>query len=198
MFGGDWDKAEASIVARDAKFTGDGMTATYTYVADVRLASGETFRATVHEPTIATDFWAPSIGDTVSVLVKQKDRKVKFDKDDDRMSVKAYQAAKKKAFEAAQQQPTGTPPAAWAASAGVPDDVAQKLAALGISGGTPMQVFSADSAQAQAAMAAFTHPAATAVEPPEARLQNLQTLKDRGLLTAEEYAAQRQRILEEI
>ena len=198
MFGSDWDKAEATIVARDAKFTGDGSVATYTYVADVRLSSGETFRATVHEPTIATDFWAPGIGDAVSVLVKQKDRKVKFDKDDDRLSVKAYQAAKKKAFEAARQQPTGTPPAAWAPSAALPDDVAQKLAALGITGGAPVQVFSADSAQAQAALAVFTHPVAAAAEPPEVRLQKLQTLQDRGLLSAEEYAAQRQRILDEI
>ena len=100
MFGQDWDKAEATIVARDAKFSGDGSVATYTYVADVRLSSGETFRATVREPTIATDFWAPSIRDVVSVLVRPKDRKVKFDKDDDRLSVKAYEAAKKKAFEA--------------------------------------------------------------------------------------------------
>ena len=110
VFGQSWDKAEATIVARDAKFTGDGSVATYTYVADVRLSSGETFRATIHEPTIATDFWAPSIRDVVSVLVRPKDRKVKFDKDDDRLSVKAYEAAKKKAFEDAQQQPTGTPP----------------------------------------------------------------------------------------
>jgi hypothetical protein len=54
----------------------------------VRLSSGETFRATVREPTIATDFWAPGIRDVVSVLVRTKDRKVKFDKDDDRLSVK--------------------------------------------------------------------------------------------------------------
>src|ERR1700710_238384 len=118
MFGQDWDKAEATIVARDAKFTGDGSVATYTYLADVRLSSGETFRATVHEPTIATDFWAPSIGDAVSVLVKAKDRKVKFDKDDDRLSVKAYHAAKKQAFEDAQGKPAGTPtsPTPWTSS----------------------------------------------------------------------------------
>jgi hypothetical protein len=100
VFGHGWDQAEATIVARDGKNTGDGMVTTYTYVADVRLATGETFRATVHEPTIATDFWPPNIGDVVSVLVKGKDRKVKFDKDDDRLSVKAYHAAKKAAFEA--------------------------------------------------------------------------------------------------
>jgi hypothetical protein len=215
MFGSDWDKAEATIVARDAKFTGDGTVADYTYVADVRLPSGETFRATVKEPTIATDFWAPSISDVVSVLVRPKDRKVKFDKDDDRLSVKAYHAAKKKAFEEAQQQPAGTPNPAWTAPAGLPgglpaglpDGVAEKLAQLGITGGTPMQVVAGDSAQAQAILAAFTQPGAPAVpgvqpaagvQPAEARLLQLKSLHDRGLLTADEYAAQRQRILDEL
>jgi hypothetical protein len=200
VFGQSWDKAEATIVARDAKFTGDGSVATYTYLADVRLSSGETFRATVHEPTIATDFWAPSIGDAVSVLVKAKDRKVKFDKDDDRLSVKAYHAAKKQAFENAQDQPAGTPtsPATWTLSAELPDAVANKLAQLGIVGGAPMQIFTADSAQGQAALSAFTHSAAPVAETPEARLEKLQVLHDKGLLTPEEYAEQRHRILDEL
>lgn len=106
MFDHDWDKAEATVVARDAQFTGDGSVATYTYVADVRLPSGEVIRATVKEPTIATDFWAPDVGATVSVLVRPSDHKVKFDKDDPRLSVKAFEAAKAAAFEAAQE---GTP-----------------------------------------------------------------------------------------
>jgi hypothetical protein len=202
VFGSEWDKAEATIVARDAKWSSDGSVATYTYVADVQLASGETFRATVHEPTIATDFWAPSIGDPASVLVRRKDRKVKFDKDDDRLSVKAFEKAKKKAFEDARDQPANTPPAAWSPTAGtanaaIPEAVAEKLARLGIDPGA-MQVFTADSAQAQAALAAFTHPVAPIAQTPEARLLELKTLQERGLLTAEEYAEQRHRILDEI
>ncbi len=195
MFGNDWDKAEATIVARDAKFTGDGSVATYTYVADVRLPTGETFRATINEPTIATDFWAPSIRDVVSVLVKSKDRKVNFDKDDERLSVKAFHAAKKKAFEDAQNQPPGTPPAGSTPSVGLPDAMASKLAQLGIA---PMQVFTADSAQGQAALAAFSHLGAPDVATPEARLKKLQTLHEQGLLTADEYAEQRHRILDQI
>jgi len=203
MFGQDWDKAEATIAARDAKFTGDGAVATYTYVADVRLASGETFRATVHEPTIATDFWAPSIGDTVSVLVNAKSRKVKFDKDDDRLSAKAFQAARKRAFEEAQHQPPGTLPATPAGLPdGLPAELAAKLAELGITGSAPM-VVTGDSAQGQAILAAIGQagptpgqavPAAT----PDARLAELTSLHDRGLVTDEEYAAQRRRILDEI
>jgi hypothetical protein len=198
VFGQHWDKAEATIVARDAKFTGDGSVATYTYAADVRLPTGETFRATVHEPTIATDFWAPNIRDVVSVLVKSKDRKVKFDTDDKRLSVKAYHAAKKQAFEAAQQQPAGTVSAAATPATEIPETVAQKLAELGIGGDGPMQVVTADSVQGQAALAAFTHAGAPAAQTPEARLVQLQDLHDRGLLTTEEYAAQRQRVLGEL
>ena len=201
MFGNDWDRAEATIAVRDAKFTGDGSVATYTYVADVRLASGETFRATVKEPTIATDFWPPSVGDVVSVLVRPKDRKVKFDKDDERLSVKAFEAAKRQAFEEAQRQPPGTPPAGWSSAGGtpgLPPEVAEKLAQLGITGAGSMQVVAADSPQAQAALAALTHQAAPAGQTPEERLAQLTGLRDRGLVTPDEYAEQRRRILDEI
>lgn len=108
MFDDEWDKAEARIVARDGKTTGDGMVTNYTYVADVTLQTGEVLRATVKEPTIATDFWSPDIGATVSVLVRQHDHKVKFDKDDPRLSVKAYEAAKAAAFKAAQEGAPGS------------------------------------------------------------------------------------------
>jgi hypothetical protein len=76
--------------------------------------------------------------------------------------------------------------------------VADKLAQLGIVGRAPMQVFTADSAQGQAAMAAFTHLGAPVVQTPEARLKHLQAMHESGLLTPEEYAEQRHRILDEI
>ena len=203
MFGQGWDRAEATIVARDAKFSGDGEVATYTYVADVRLSSGEMFRATVHEPTIATDFWAPDIGDGVSVLVKAKDRKVKFDKDDERLSARAHQAAQQRAFENTQQQPPGTPaatgtPSVTGTSTEIPDAVAKKLAQLGIVLDGSAQVFTADSAQGQAMLSALTHSGTPVVGTPEARLRELQTLHERGLLTEQEYAEQRHRILDEL
>src|ERR1700712_3486894 len=109
MFGASWDHGEATIVARSTKFTGDGTTAIHEFVADVRPLESAPFRATIHEPTIATDFWPPNIGDVVSVLIKSKDNKVKFDKDDDRLSAKAYQHRTKLAFEATENQPIGTP-----------------------------------------------------------------------------------------
>ncbi|MBK9740004.1 MAG: SHOCT domain-containing protein [Actinobacteria bacterium] len=198
MFGRDWDRAEATIVARDAKFSGDGSVATYTYVADVRLTSGETFRATIHEPTVATDFWPPSVRDVVSVLVTSKDRKVKFDKDDDRLSVKAFEAAKRKAFEDARNQPAGTPTPGRSALGEIPDSVASTLAQLGIVSGSQAQVVAGDSAEGQAVLAAFAGLGAPAAQPPEVRLVKLKSLHESGLLSDDEYAAQRQRILDAI
>jgi hypothetical protein len=131
------------------------------------------------------------------VLVGSKDRKVKFDKDDERLSVKAREAARKSAFNNSLQQPAGSanPPTV---SPDIPDAVAKKLAELGIAGGTPMQVVSGDSAQAQAILAAFTQAGAPAAPTAEARLAQLKGLHDRGLLTNDEYAEQRQRILDQI
>lgn len=207
MFGSQWDKAEATIIARDAKFSGDGSVANYTYIADVRLSSGEVFRATISEPTIATDFWSPNVRDVVSVLVKAKDRKVKFDKDDKRLSVKAYEAAQKQAFADTLNQTPGTVPSGGtpttAGTQQLPDSVAAQLAKLGIDPTAATQVYTANAAQAQAAMAAFTQaaqaaPAPSAAGAPEDRLAKLTDLRDRGLLSADEYAQQRQRILDEL
>lgn len=207
MFGSDWVKAEATIVARDSNFTGDGSVATHTFVADVALPDEQTLRATVNEPTIATDFWPPSIGDVVSVLVRSKDHKVKFDKDDDRISAKAFRAAQKRAFESAQQQPPGTPSATQSASVQeLPDAIANTLAQLGITPGAQAQVFTADSAQARAALAAFAQLGEQlggqlgGQAPPttEARLAHLESLREHDLLTVEEYDEQRRRILDEL
>src|SRR5690242_10590309 len=149
MFGSRWDKAEATIVASLPKYTGDGTSPSYEYVADVRPANGDpAFRATLKEPTIATDFWGPSIGDVVSVLVKSTG-KVKFDKDDPRLSAKAFEARRKQAFEAAagrtfeqaRSQEVGSP-----AGGGLAANLAEMMAQfsqLGVQGdGQPqVQVF---------------------------------------------------------
>jgi hypothetical protein len=105
MFGGNWDKGDATIVARNAKFSGDGSSPSYEFIADVRPPNAAPFRATIKPPTIATDFWPPDVGAVVSVLIKAKDGKVKFDKDDARLSVKAYERARDEAFEATKRLP---------------------------------------------------------------------------------------------
>jgi putative oligomerization/nucleic acid binding protein len=80
----------------------------------------------------------------------------------------------------------------------MPEAVATKLAQLGIVAGGPMQVVAADSVEGRAALAAFTSGAAPAEHTPEARLVRLESLHERGLLTADEYAEQRRRILDEL
>lgn len=132
MFAGGWTKAEATIVARNTKFTGDGTTAIHEYVADVRRSDDPPFRTTVREPTIATDFWPPNVGDVVSVLVKDKNNKVKFDKDDDRLSVKAFEARQKQQFEAIQHGQAAPPPSfvGFTPTAASTPDPATRLQAL--------------------------------------------------------------------
>ena len=243
MFGGQWEKAEATIVASLPKYSGDGSTATYEFVADVRPAGGgEPFRATLKEPTIAIDFWPPNIGDVVSVLVKGNG-KVKFDKADPRISAKAYEARRKQAFEAAQHQPYQAGP-----DFGSPESTAgdahrhgfEGFAGLqglqGLQSFQGVQVFgAADPSQLRAAAdklraaglgaladqmtqqladqpadqaahqapdwtagAEPDQPAPGSADDPATRLGRLENLRDRGLLTDEEYAAQRQRILNDL
>jgi len=240
MFGSHWDKAEATIVASLPKYTGDGTSPSYEFVADVRPENGApAFRATLKEPTIAIDFWRPGIGDVVSVLVKSNG-KVKFDKDDPRISAKVYEANRKAAFEAtrnqtfedARNQEVGSP-----AGSGLPANLAEVLAAQfaqfglqpgqlsqpGQSDQPGVQVFSIGNPEQTRAAAerlraaglgaladqveqAQGSPAAEHDQPrhggsdddPAARLGTLENLRDRGLMTDEEYAAQRQRILDDI
>ena len=100
-FGGTWLKSEGVVVAVKEKFrTGTAMTALYEYVVEVHPANGEpAFRSKVKTPYIATDFLAPSKGDTVGVEFEEKSRKVRFDKSDPRLSGKARRRAEKADFD---------------------------------------------------------------------------------------------------
>jgi len=110
MFGHRWEPAEATIVLSHAKkTTGDGLVTINEYVVDVSPTGGQVFRATVQEPTIATNFWPPSVGEVVGVLVDAKSGKVKFDKDDPRTDAKQRRADRNRHFEAvAQDAPAGS------------------------------------------------------------------------------------------
>lgn len=145
--------------------SGDGLTSAREYVADVHPAvSGMPFRATIQEPGIATNFWPPSIGDQVSVLVDAKSGKVKFDKDDPRLDAKARIAANKAAFEATAEQAVGTGPDAHLA--------ASRVVVVKMEG--PL---AADPAQ---------------------RLAKLEAMRQQGLISGEELAAARQRIIDAV
>ena len=113
MFGKSWEPAEATIVLVNTKYvSGSGMTSIQEWAADVRKADGTVVRAKIDEPRIATNFWAPVVGDVVKVEVDAKSGKVRFDMDDPKVNAKARKRAKEDAFAAALDQPPGTPTAA--------------------------------------------------------------------------------------
>src|SRR3954463_2774116 len=126
MFGHDWEPAQATIVATHIKSTsGDGTTDTREFAADVVPASGIPFRALIQEPTIATDFWPPSVGDVLKVHADVKRQKAKFDKSDPKISYKAWKKGDATRFE----ETLAAPPPAPTARPQV-DDTAQRLAEL--------------------------------------------------------------------
>lgn len=120
MFGKHWTAAQAVVVdKRAAKTTGDGLVTIYEYVVEVTTASGEAFRAKAEEPRIATDFLSPSIGQAVRVEYEPDSRKVRFDKTDPSLSLKAFSKARDDHFAGSlAHQPTTA--AAAATPPGVP------------------------------------------------------------------------------
>lgn len=200
MFGHDWDKGEATIVARNKvnrSTSGDGLTNDFDFVADVRPAKGTVFRTTIHTPVIATNFWPPDVGDKVLVLIDAKHGKVKFDKDDERIDYKARRAARNAKFEHTANAAPGT---------AVPSDRMRSGLPAGMFSGDPDQTNAAVAALRAAALQALatgnvvslgTSIGATTADP-STRLAKLESLKQLGLMNDEEYAAARQRIIDTI
>jgi hypothetical protein len=106
MFGHHWEPAQATIVATHIKkTTGDGDVSIREFAADIVPASGTPFRTLLQEPTIATDFWPPSVGDVVRVQADVGRQKAKFDKSDPNISHKARKAAIEAQFQSTLTQP---------------------------------------------------------------------------------------------
>jgi hypothetical protein len=129
MFGHDWEPGTATIVAVHVKSTtGDGLVSIHEFAADITPASGAPFRTLLEEPTIATDFWAPGVGDVVKVQVDVKREKAKFDKADPKISFKAHQHGDDARFEATlAAAPAAAVPTA---SASIPDRAADVAAQI--------------------------------------------------------------------
>jgi hypothetical protein len=191
VFGRDWDSAEAVIVARHVKKTA-GSTTVFEFIADVTPATGEPFRVTIQEPGIATNFWPPSAGDRVTVLVdRDRDsvrpesvrpesvRRVKFDKDDQRISAKWRMADQQRSFEAVGEEPAGTDP-------------------FGMARPSRDVIRATIQAAVDAAAMQSGSPGQETVLDPAARLARLDSLRKSGLVTDDEYATARARIIAEI
>ncbi len=124
MFGRHWEPATGSVVARTVVPTsGDSAPGPpiYDFAVDVRTADGQVFRAEVPTPGIALDFAAPDVGDSVMVEVDPRSRKVRFDKADPQLSIRARKEAGLTQFHEVLAQPAGSvapdaadPPAAGA------------------------------------------------------------------------------------
>ena len=213
MFGRNWEKAEATIVSKHVLNRSTNDVAAHEYVVDIMPADGVMFRAKVDEPMIATDFWAPNIRDVVTVEINDKHDKVRFDKDDPRLSYKAYKAATREQFEAASQAAPGAAAPALGfgrqitglgATRAFPDGVAEmlaeRLAQFGGQGGSPIVISGgAGGEPLKEAIRAAQAGHAAAGEPDAAsRLAKLEALRQRGLVSDEEYHAARARIIEAI
>jgi hypothetical protein len=120
VFGKHWTAAQGTIVDRKASWTGDGLVADYDFVVDVTTTTGEVFRAKVPTPRIAIDFREPDIGAVVRVEYDDESRKVRFDKDDPQLSMKAMRESKESAFDATLDAAPGSPPPGRAPASGVP------------------------------------------------------------------------------
>ncbi|HEY4347496.1 MAG TPA: hypothetical protein VGM80_07890 [Gaiellaceae bacterium] len=110
MFGHDWEKAKATIIQTRIKphRGSDPFYGVQEYIADVTTPDGETFRTGIDDPNLMLDFWQPLVGDVVSVEVDPKSRKVKFDKSDPQLSIKARKQASDDGFEQTLAAPPGS------------------------------------------------------------------------------------------
>ncbi|MEP6478202.1 MAG: hypothetical protein ABJB03_02330 [Rhodoglobus sp.] len=101
MFGKTWLSGEATIVAVNIKrVSGDGLTPTREFAADLRIAGREPVRVRLDEARWTADFWPPSVGDVVNVLQDEKSGAVKFDMKDPRLSVKHHDDSRGGSFAA--------------------------------------------------------------------------------------------------
>ena len=114
MFDGHWRPAEGVVVERrikDSKWTGGTSSVVlFEFIVDVRPADGAPFRALVQTPTIATDFSEPEVGQHVQVEIHGDSQKVRFDKRDPGLSIKATERARKQRFDETLHTDPGSQP----------------------------------------------------------------------------------------
>jgi len=114
MFDGHWVPEEGTVVDRrikDSKWSGGTSTSVlFEYIVDVRPTEGAAFRALVQPPKMATDFSQPEVGQQVKVEVHSDGQKVRFDKSDPGLSIKASKRARKQRFDETLDADPGSQP----------------------------------------------------------------------------------------
>jgi hypothetical protein len=188
MVGHHWESAEATIVATQvAVITAAGYVNRLEYAVDVHPAVGTDFRVTLREPKfIKGGFHQPQIGDVVGVLFDPKTHDAKFDTSDQRLTITFKEQKERAAFEAAASAAPGT------AAPGLPD----QIQVLSGADAAPIvnALLSNESLSGVGAIQALPHDA----DGPAERLEKLDDLKAKGLVSEAEYAAQRQKIIDAV
>jgi hypothetical protein len=115
MFGHGWEKAEATVVAKEERPKLEGRVQEYNYLIDVQPPTGRAIRTKIHYSLHAPEggFADPAVGDSFGVLYHARGEKVKWDLDDPRVGMAAEKRAKDQRaaeFAAAEAAPAGTPP----------------------------------------------------------------------------------------
>ncbi|MHB8660165.1 MAG: SHOCT domain-containing protein [Solirubrobacteraceae bacterium] len=223
MLGLGWEHGVATIVARQTTAksmyhlqaaTGPYHT-TYDYVADVQPDSGApVFRATFTELFAGDYEHRPDVGEQARVKFHAKSEKVEFDRRALEKQAKASTDAGHDRFKAIANAAPGSSDGASARSKppsapGAHEDPEKVLkreateAMIGSSAKAPSfkEIMAARGIRGaeESIRARVTAESADAdKESIEHRLAKLQHLRDDGALTAEEYAAQRQRILDSV
>jgi hypothetical protein len=115
MFGHGWQKAEATVVAKEERPKLEGRVQEYNYLIDVQPPTGPAIRTKIHYSLHAPEggFADPAVGDSFGVLCKEGSDKVKWDLDDPRVGMaeeKRARDARAAEFAAAEAAAPGTPP----------------------------------------------------------------------------------------
>jgi Short C-terminal domain len=187
MFGRGWEPGQAKIVAlkeiESIGRSGDNLTRgdkykSYEFVADVQSDSGApVFRTTMHEPFDDRGMFRVGVGSVVRVKCDPARQKAKFDLSADNADAKAQKRARIEAITKAASDPT---PDASSAGAG-----------RFVAGPKRVLFDSSDPKSAFPGLPAADGPSADPLE----RLQKLADLHDRGVLTDEEFEAEKAKIL---
>jgi hypothetical protein len=185
MVGRQWESAEGTIVATQvAVQTAAGYVNRLEYAVDVHRADGSVVRVTLREPKfIKGGFSQPAVGAVVGVLFDPRREDAKFDTSDPRLKISVREDAKRAAFDAAVAGSPGT------ATPGVPG----QIQVLSGADAAPIvnALLSSESLSGVDGLQGLGRDAGGPAE----RLEKLDDLKAKGLVSDAEYAAQRQKII---
>jgi hypothetical protein len=180
--------ADARVLEIDVpKNQSPGAFLTHKFVVEVQPAGAQPFQAQVKDAFNV--FWAPKRGDLLKVRFNPKSRKVAFDlKGDPR-------------YDHTLQKPAGQ----WTPGEARPPSIFGTSSTGGVEPRTGMPDANAIAAAIAAAQQAAAGMAATAAGPGATsgggavdRLQQLAQLRDAGVITSEDFEAQKRRILESL